>query len=383
MAVYRAAGEPEKKKKKKPVGCMIFLLLCLAAAAVAAWAAVSVTGEIGGKNAEPENEIVVSVQQGSGLSSVAAKLKAEGVIQYEQVFKLYAKGQEGVAQKLQYGDFKLYKGMSYDEILEKLTSQVVYVESVRLTFPEGSTALDIAGQMELAGLCTAEEFIDVADNGDFSQFRFWSQRGDSELKFFQCEGYLFPDTYDFAVDGTVYDYVETFYARFEEQMTDELYARMDEIGLSLSDTVTLASFIQEEAGNDEDEKVSAVFHNRLAEDSPFPRLESNASSYVQNPEDNNYLYNWIADYYGGFDQIPAEKYAAYNTYSCEGLPAGPISNPGIEAIKAALYPDEEFIAEKYYFFVTDLTGKYYYGKTVAEHGKNVDIAFGVNATLGK
>ena len=118
MAVYRAAGEPEKKKKKKPVGCMIFLLLCLAAAAVAAWAAVSVTGEIGGKNAEPENEIVVSVQQGSGLSSVAAKLKAEGVIQYEQVFKLYAKGQEGVAQKLQYGDFKLYKGMSYDEILE-------------------------------------------------------------------------------------------------------------------------------------------------------------------------------------------------------------------------------------------------------------------------
>ncbi|MBQ5754560.1 MAG: endolytic transglycosylase MltG [Oscillospiraceae bacterium] len=383
MAVYRAAGEPEKKKKKKPVGCMIFLLLCLAAAAVAAWAAVSVTGEIGGKNAEPENEIVVSVQQGSGLSSVAAKLKAEGVIQYEQVFKLYAKGQEGVAQKLQYGDFKLYKGMSYDEILEKLTSQVVYVESVRLTFPEGSTALDIAGQMELAGLCTAEEFIDAADNGDFSQFRFWSQRGDNELKFFQCEGYLFPDTYDFAVDGTAYDHVETFYARFEEQMTDELYARMEEMGLSLSDTVTLASFIQEEAGNEEDEKVSAVFHNRLAEDSPFPRLESNASSYVQNPEDNNYLYNWIADYYGGFEQIPAEKYAAYNTYSCEGLPAGPISNPGIEAIKAALYPDEEFIADKYYFFVTDLTGKYYYGKTVAEHGKNVDIAFGVNATLGK
>ena len=118
-----------------------------------------------------------------------------------------------------------------------------------------------------------------------------------------------------------------------------------------------------------------MFHNRLAEGSPYPRLESNVSSYVQNPDDNNYIYNWIAPYYGGWDNIPANIYAAYNTYEKEGLPAGPVSNPGIEAIKAALNPDEEFLAEKYYFFVTDKNGKYYYAKTISEHERNKSIAF--------
>lgn len=92
-------------------------------------------------------------------------------------------------------------------------------------------------------------------------------------------------------------------------------------------------------------------------------------------DDNNYIYNWIAPYYGGWDDIPANIYAAYNTYEKEGLPAGPVSNPGIEAIKAALNPDEEYLAEKYYFFVTDKNGKYYYAKTISEHERNKSIAF--------
>lgn len=379
MAVYRAPDQAPQKKSPLGKILLILLILLIALAGLAAW---TITGEIGGRSADPDQEITVTVEQGSGLSAIADSLGQAGVIRYPAVFKLYVKTQQSqAAGSLQYGDFKLYKGMSYEEIIQVLTTQTVGVESVRLTFPEGTTALDIAQQMEEAGLCTAEEFLETADNGDFSQFTFWNKIEDNDLRFFKCEGYLFPDTYDFAVDGEVYDYVATFYARFDEQVNQELYDRMDEMGMSLSDTITLASFVQEEAGNEEDTKVSAVFHNRLAEGSPYPRLESNASSYVQNPEDNNYLYNWIADYYGGFENIPPEKYAAYNTYSCEGLPAGPISNPGLEAIKAALWPDEEYLAGGYYFFVTDLTGKYYYGKTDAEHAANIDEAWKVNASL--
>ena len=153
----------------------------------------------------------------------------------------------------------------------------------------------------------------------------------------------------------------------------------------VDDAVILASFVQEEAGNAEDPNVAQVFLNRLAEGSPYPRLESNASSYVQNPKDNNYLYNWVAPYYGGWENIPQDLYEAYNTYECVGLPAGPISNPGIDAIRAVAEPNTDLVSEKgnspCYFFVTDLTGKYYYGATAAEHAENVEQAWKVNASL--
>ena len=74
--------------------------------------------------------------------------------------------------------------------------------------------------------------------------------------------------------------------------------------MTLSEVVTLASFVQEEAGNDQDDNVAQVFRNRLAEGSPHPKLQSNTSSYVQSDADNNYLWNWVAPYYGGWDSIP-------------------------------------------------------------------------------
>ena len=77
--------------------------------------------------------------------------------------------------------------------------------------------------------------------------------------------------------------------------------------------------------------MAQVFRNRLAEGSPYPKLQSNTSSYVQSDADNNYLWNWVAPYYGGWDSIPENILEAYDTYTCTGLSAGPISNPGIAA----------------------------------------------------
>ena len=111
--------------------------------------------------------------------------------------------------------------------------------------------------------------------------------------------------------------------------------------MTLSEVVTLASFVQEEAGNDQDDNVAQVFRNRLAEGSPYPKLQSNTSSYVQSDADNNYLWNWVAPYYGGWDSIPENIREAYDTYTCTGLSAGPISNPGIAAIRAALAPQPD------------------------------------------
>lgn len=364
----------EHRKKKSNVARIVLGIAVLIIAA-AILLTVFLLREVKGSG-ETGETVVVTVEPGSGPATIANSLKEAGVIQFPQLFRQYVK-LTGQAGGLQYGDFTLTKGMGYDAIVEAL-SQYAKADSVTITFPEGSTALAIAAKMEEAGLCTADEFLEEANNGDFSEFSFWGKIETHPNCFMKCEGYLFPNTYEFLVDDTVHNYVATFYREFERQMTDDLYQRMDEMGMSLEDTIILASFVQEEAGNAENANVSAVFHNRLQPDSPITKLESNACSYVQNPKDNNYLYNWVAPYFGGWDNIPTELYNAYDTYLVDGLPAGPISNPGIECIRAALYPTENF---PYYFFVTDLNGKYYYAQTAQEHEANCETAWAVNATL--
>ena len=163
--------------------------------------------------------------------------------------------------------------------------------------------------MEDAGLCSAEDFLKEANTGDFSQYRFWQyvpDDKDAPDRFLKCEGYLFPDTYDFMKDDTVHHYVETFYSHFDKQITDEMYAEMEKQEMTLSEVVTLASFVQEEAGNDQDDNVAQVFRNRLAEGSPYPKLQSNTSSYVQSDADNNYLWNWVATLLRRLGQHPGE-----------------------------------------------------------------------------
>lgn len=364
----------DKKKKKGRLGCLILILVFAALLIAAGLVGARLMDEVYGSGTQGP-EVTVHIDQGSGPLTIGNALRDAGVIRTPKLFQLYVRYTDSAA-RLQYGDFTLAAGMSYDEIIEAL-SQTVKRDTVTITFPEGITAQRFAQLMEENGLCTAEEFLEEANNGDFSQYDFWNAIPDDDALFMKCEGYLFPNTYEFFVDDTVHNYVDKLYAEFDKQVTPELRARAEELGMTLHEAITLASFVQEEAGNAEDAKVSAVFHNRLAEGSPYPRLESNVSSYVQNPEDNNYLYNWVAPYFGGWDNIPAEIYAAYNTYEHEGLTPGPVSNPGIEAIQAALYPDEQFLADGYYFFVTDKNGKYYYGKTVSEHQANVNVAFSV------
>ena len=155
---------------------------------------------------------------------------------------------------------------------------------MRVTIPEGTTAIAIAQKMESAGLCTAEEFLKEANEGDFSAYTFWQyvpEDKDAPNRFMKCEGYLFPETYEFLKNDTVHNYVATFYAQFDAQFTAEMYAALKKQGMTLPELVTLASFVQEEAGNSQDSNVAQVFRNRLAEGSPYPRLQSNTSSHIQ------------------------------------------------------------------------------------------------------
>ena len=368
--------KPHKKGGALKILLVILVLLVLTAGAVGVFA----YNEINGNGGKPGAEVTVSIPQGSGVAAIAKELKEAGVIRSAYLFRWYV-GHKGAAGKLQYGDFTLQTGgYSYDGLITEL-SAYAKADSVRLTFPEGTTAIAIARKMEEAGLCTAEEFLEEANTGDFSAYKFWQYVPDNKEapgRFMKCEGYLFPDTYEFLTEDTVHNYVATFYSHFDRQFTDEMYKELDKQDLSLSEVITLASFVQEEAGNEQDSNVAQVFRNRLAEGSPYPKLQSNTSSYVQSDEDNNYLWNWVAPWYGGWDKIPENILNAYDTYRCTGLPAGPISNPGLAAIQAALAPQPDEDVKGCYFFVTDLSGHYYYARTYAEHQANCEKAAQVN-----
>ena len=356
---------------------VLVVLLVLAAGAALLFA----RSEINGRTTDAE-PVTVSIQQGSGVSAIAQKLKDAGVIRSAYLFRWYV-GQKGTAAKLQYGDFALTPGTGYDDLIAAL-STYAKAETVRVTIPEGTTAIAIAQKMEAAGVCSAEDFLKEANEGDFSEYTFWQyvpDDADAPDRFMKCEGYLFPETYEFLKDDTVHNYVATFYAQFDAQITDEMYAELKKQDMTLPELITLASFVQEEAGNSQDSNVAQVFRNRLAEGSPYPRLQSNTSSYIQSDADNNYLWNWVAPYYGGWDNIPENIVAAYDTYSCKGLPAGPISNPGLAAIQTALDPQPDEDAKDAYFFVTDLKGNYYYARTLSEHNANCQKAAEVNKSV--
>ena len=372
--------EEEEHRRHFPVGCLIVIII-LALVGFGAYKGMQFYSEIDG-GTDLGAEQTVSIEQGSSVSSIATQLKDAGIIQYDWLFKQYAK-YSGKADGIQYGDFTLRSGMSYNDIIKTL-SEVVRRATTNITIPEGTTAVGVAQIFVDAGLVDdVDTFLNCAngtDGSDFSQYDFWNQIPDNG-RLMKCEGYLYPETYNVYTDEDVYYYVDTMYSEFASKtaaLADTIAAR----GTTLDDAVKLASFIQEEAGlESEDAKVSACFHNRLESDDPQwaeHKLESNACSYIMRDSENNYLWNSpTAQYYGWPEEgaIPDDVLALYDTYSISGLPAGPITNPGYAAIEAALNPDQEYIDEGYYFFVTghpgtDVAGQYFYAKTADEHYQN-------------
>lgn len=349
----------------------VFLVLVLLAVAAAGFVFFDYTRDVKGGKGDSE-KITVSVAKGSGANAVAGVLAENGIVKNEIYFKLYAK--QNPIENLQYGDFTLSADMSYEDIVKELTTVKNMRETVSITVFEGSTIIKISKIVEAAGFCTAQEFIDVVENTDWSQFKFYQYVEDDVNKPFKMEGFLYPETYDFYPEATAYEIAEKMLGHFDSLITDEMYAQMAQQGFTLQDVVTVASYVEEEAGDPINQPdVAAVFLNRLKEGSPFPKMESDVSYY--------YMREQIEPYLGvGRDQSPVEMQQAVNTYLCEGIPVTPVSSPSITAIQAVLNPTPD---SPYYFFLTDLTGKYYYAETWEGHTQNIATMKAVNATVEK
>ena len=230
--------------------------------------------------------------------------------------------------------------------------------TVRVTFPEGYTAKQIAEKLEENGVCSAADFMsEIRSDTVFDlTYSFISGIDNPEERAYTLEGYIFPDTYDFYKGESASSVLSRFLKNAENKLTEEYSLRAEELGFTLDEIIALASIIQEEAGDPKEmPKVSSVLHNRIS--SPYyGKLQCDVTI--------NYVTECITD--SPYIDGDTEKFKElYNTYKCDGLPAGPICNPGIDAIKAALYPADT----DYFFFVTDKEWNYYYSETYAEHQK--------------
>ncbi len=349
---------------------LLVLVLALAASVFLAFFALQSASDLFGLE-QPDNEIDFVLPENLSMSEIAHLLKEKGVITQSLVFQLYA-GLSKEASDFIPGNYALNSNMGYDQIISKfITGSKILVE-VRLTFYEGMTLSEIANRLEEGNVCKAEDLYEYLESGELPDYDFLQGIPDSPNRFRALEGYFFPDTYNFYEDMGPKMVVSRFFNNFSLRMDEELQEKMKAHNLTIDQTITLASIIQREAGDPEQmAMVSSVFHNRLSSDSQLPKLQSDVTrDYV-----NNYIKPFLSD------AVDKEKnpdavdpnqamYDAYNTYVCNGLPIGPVCNPGLDAIRAALEPAQS----NYYYFVTDEEGQYYYATTQAEHDQNVQVA---------
>lgn len=350
-----------KKKKKGGIGFngsifggIILVTIILTVSMLLAVGGLTVGMEFYGIGKD-ENDISFNIPEGSTNEEIADLLFENGIIKNKDLFLMAVKLMK--PKKIYPGDITLKPSMSYSDIIEEMEVQRERYETVTLTFIEGSYLVDIADQLEQANVCSADDFL-FEFKKDLG-YKFESYITDNENAFYSREGYCFPDTYEFYVGDTAYNITKILREHFDSKITDSMYTKMNSMGLTLNDTMTLASIVQLEAANvDEMPRIASVFLNRLKDPDTFPMLQT----------DTTYKYiDQVIKKKAGNDDMVAHFTEYYDTYAIDGLPAGPICNPGIEAINAVLNPEKT----NYYYFCNNLeTGETFYAETLEEHEAN-------------
>ncbi|MFU0833599.1 MAG: Endolytic murein transglycosylase [Oscillospiraceae bacterium] len=306
-------------------------------------------------------DVTVDIPQNATESQVAQILYQDGVIKNRDFFRLYAKLTKAPEQ-YRGGSFQIRSDMDYEALINTLQSYSSRVDTVKLTFPEGMNALEVAELMEKNGVCSAEDAKAVFNSGSLDEtYEMLQQITNASERYYQLEGYLFPDTYEFYKNEDPEQAVNKLVRNCNRKLTKQIREQAEDKGMTVDQMLTLASMIQAEAADKEDMYiVSSVFHNRLkSEREDLLHLNSDPTIYYP---------------YRKLSLVPEEIrdtfQSRYDTYTVEGLPPGPICNPGMDAIEAALDP----ASTEYYYFCHDEDGNPYYAKTASEHQANLKKA---------
>jgi UPF0755 protein len=299
------------------------------------------------KALEPR-EHLFNIESGQSLSRIASNLQRNGIIRSDMVFALYAR-LRGMEADLQAGTYVFRGSVSGSEVLQRIVSGDAVFDEVRVTIREGWSANDIELHLEDIGLFTKEEFAAAAImQPSYRDLWILDELEDDTI----LDGYLFPETYKVFADSTPHDLVRRMVSTLQRRMTDELLSSIEEQGRTIHDVLTLASIVEKESPVEDMPDVAGVFYKRLQEGI---RLESDATvNYVLGTKK---LQPTFAD---------TEVEHPYNTYENPGLPPGPIGNPGMAAIRAAVHPAEN----PYFYFLHKPSGETVFSRTFREHLQN-------------
>lgn len=343
-----------KKKGNRALRSIILTAVILCISLVCALLIITYGKDVLGVNNDNATRII-TIPTGAGTEEIAEILEDEGIITHPMLFKVMA-GLSGKDANFTAGDHELRADMAYDTIFENLASPSLGSKDVvSIAFPEGIRLVEAAELLEDQGVCDADAFIEYFNNKSKFGLDYESHLPSfTNDKFYKMEGYLFPDTYQFYTNMDVDLVCQKILRNFNDKITDRDYERMNTLGISLDETLILASLIQREAGSlDQMTRISSVFWNRLNNPEDFPKLQSDPTS--------GYVEDFIKPHIDNYNE---EMFNGYDTYICDGLPAGAICNPGYDAIQAALNP----ASTDYFFFYSNInTKETYFSRTLAEH----------------
>ena len=318
-----------------------------------------------------ENTVKINIPANPTIEQISEELYDKGVIKEKVFFSLYS-NLTGNSQYFTQGKYEIKTNMDYEAIINYLQSMANRTDTVKVTIPEGESVLRIAEILKEAKvLSDVDRFLELCNSDYFDEdYDFIRDIKNGDKRYYKLEGYLFPDTYECYVNErpelTITRMLNVFEMRVYYDQNVEGYRKpvniaklVEKSDYSLDEILNIASIIQAEAANADDMYyISSILHNRLEADvdSGVSKLGLDSTLYYP---------------YHDKKSVPEEKRdnfeSTYNTYNFNGLPAGAINNPGMEAILAAIYPNDT----SYMYFCHSKKGTPYYASTLYEHNLNL------------
>ena len=357
-----ASGRPpqrRRRRRRRRMNPILFILLHLIFVALASallgcggWLLFSDFCSFN-RSAAPVAEAVVEVVAEDTLDTITQKLADAGLIEYKWFFKLYA-GVTGAEEEIGMGTYTLNTDMDYHALVAGMrsVSGSMSEDTVRVTIPEGYTVAQTIALLAKNGVNTEAALLEAAQTADF-EYDFIDNESEDISR---LEGFLFPDTYDFYVNEKPANALNRLIKNFNGKIDDERLAVWEAKGYTLQQIVTVASLIERETDGSDQGYIASVIYNRL--EGPGDKAGTNGLLQV----DASVLYG-LPGHEGAITQQDLETDTPYNLYIHPGLPPTPIANPGLDAINAALEPEES----GYYYYALGKDNKHHFFETYNEH----------------
>ena len=347
-----APRRTKKKKKNRGLPVLIYLICVVLVSALLAGVGWLLANDLCSLNKAPVNTTIV-VDEDDSLSDVAQKLKDAGLIKYKWFFCLTGKFFHA-EDYIEPGEYEeITSDMDYRALIHALHHYRSF-ESVKVMIPEGKTVQEIIDILVENEVSTRAKLEDAAANYPFENHTYLDQNKLGQVN--RLEGYLFPDTYEFYKNGDPEKVLDTMLSNFERRVDDQLRADISSSGYTMDQIMILASIIEKESNDYAEERanIASVLYNRLK--------TTDRETYGMLQMDSTIDYALALD---GKDrsEFSTDYDSPYNTYTFAGFPAGPICNPGLASIMAAVYPNET----NYYYFAAGVDGHSHFFTNVDDH----------------